>query len=422
MLASAATVIAFQLLDHESFSVHVATEILAFGIAFPACTWFLLTALARHMARQAALSTDLEQYRQISRQLGYYQDREELAYFVTRFPGTLMPFDQVSLDQYDHLRAQMEFVDEWNADGRAVAPAAYAPKAANAQYVWQIGQSAELHHSCDCPLITRLPGESGVQRLCLPLVCDKMLVGLLRLRCLPGKSLSDRQMRFLNAIASHLALALALSIAYPRQVTEAQRAERRRMAYELHDSLAQQIGFLHLSLDRLAGDERLAHADGLQREVEQLREVANDSYLQVRDNLNLLWKPNTTELVQMIDSYVHSIKSQVPFEIQFTVTGASHPLVPTTSQRIFGLIQESLNNAQKHAQAHIVQIALAWHANQLDVTVTDDGVGFEAAALPETGRYGLTMMRERIQDLRGEMRVTSASGAGTTVQFEIPLR
>jgi signal transduction histidine kinase len=99
----------------------------------------------------------------------------------------------------------------------------------------------------------------------------------------------------------------------------------------------------------------------------------------------------------------------------------SRPLGPITSQHVLGLIQESLNNVQKHAQAHVVQIKLTWRTDQLDASVTDDGVGFEASASPGTGRYGLTMLRERVQDLHGEMRVKSVPGAGTTVQFEIPL-
>jgi signal transduction histidine kinase len=104
------------------------------------------------------------------------------------------------------------------------------------------------------------------------------------------------------------------------------------------------------------------------------------------------------------------------------VIGAPQPLGPITGQQVFSLIQESLNNVQKHAQARTAQIQLEWHMDQLDVIVTDDGIGFVADALPATGRYGLTMMSERAQELRGNMQLTSTPGAGTTVKFEIPLQ
>ena len=422
MLVSASIVFILELLDHQSFNTHVAIEILAYGIAVPAATWLLLTLLARQMARQAALSKDLEQHRQISRQLAHFQDRQELARFVTRFPGTMLPIERATLFQYDHLKAEMEFVEEWNATAQTGTPAHYTPRVANAQYARQLAQAPGLHQACSCPLITDSSNEHAGQHVCLPLAYDKMLVGLLRLRCSPGKPLSDQQMQFLNTIAPHVALAVALSIAFPRQVTEAQRTERRRLAYELHDSLAQQIGYLHLTLDRLAEDERLENATWLQTELDRLREVANKSYLEVRNNLALLRDEETMDLTQTVGGYVHSIAPQVPFVLEFDTSGTPVSLGPLACQHVLGLIQESLNNIQKHAGAQRVRVALLWHADRLEVTVTDDGAGFDPDSVQTNGHYGLTMLRERTQELRGEMQITSVPGTGTSLQFEIPLR
>ena len=408
-------------IEHSALTPEYLFEFAVYGIAVAASTWILLTYLAHQLAQQSRLQDSLEFQREFSQQLAHYQDRDELAQFIVSFPGASMPVDQVLLFQYDHVTTQMELVAEWNLDAQARLPTRLVPIPADTRYVRTLCKAPGLHEATACPLISTTTGTKGSKCFCLPLVHDSILVGLLRLRCFSGQPLSPAQMQFLNALSPQMALALALSIAFPRQLTEAQRAERRRMAYELHDSLAQQIGYLHLSLDRLAGDERLAQVDGLQREVERLREVANESYLEVRDNLNLLRKQDSAELAQMIDGYVRSIEAQVPFEIQFTVTGRSRPLGPITSQHVLDLIQESLNNVQKHAQAHVVQIKLEWHTGQLDAAVIDDGVGFEVASLPGTGHYGLTMLRERAQDLHGEMRVESVPGAGTTVQFEIPL-
>jgi signal transduction histidine kinase len=408
-------------IEHTALTPEYLFEFAVYGIAVAASTWILLTYLAHQLAQQSRLQDSLELQRRFSQQLAHYQDRDELAQFIVRFPGTNMPVDQVILFQYNHLTTQMEYMTEWNSDAQVRLPTRTAPIPANTNYVRTLSKASDLHEARACPLISITTESTRGKCFCLPLVHDTILVGLLRLRCFSGQQFSPAQIQFLNALSPQVALALALSIAFPRQLTEAQRAERRRLSYELHDSLAQQIGYLHLSLDRLASDERLAHRDGLQGEIERLREVADESYLQIRDNLNLLRKQDSTELVQMIDSYVRSIEEQVPFEIQFTVTGVSRPLGPITSQHVFSLIQESLNNVQKHAQAHVVQIVLAWYADQLDVTVTDDGVGFETASPPSIGRHGLTMLREHMQNLHGDMRIKSASGAGTTMQFDIPL-
>jgi signal transduction histidine kinase len=422
LFASMAFVATVEVLEHQELDLHLAREFLVYGMVIPISTWCLLTLLARHMTRQVALADDLEKHRQFSWQLAYYQDRSELTRFMTRFPATILPAERVTLFQYDHLKARMEFVDEWNTDGQVSVATGHAAVAANVQYVWKLSKEPGLHATCSCPLIDEANHRCAGRQFCLPLVCDSMLVGLIRLQCAPDQSLSDNQIQFLNSTAPHLALALALSIAFPRQVTEAQRAERRRLAYELHDSLAQQVGYLHLGLDRLADDERLKNIAWLQSELDRLRKVASESYLQVRNNLRLLQNQDATDLVQAIESFIHSIEPQVPCKIELHTTGTAIPLGPLTSRHIFGLIQESLNNIQKHAQAHRVRIALQWRADLLDITVADDGVGFDLASVPDNGHYGLTMLQERTQELRGEMRITSAPGAGTSLQFEIPLR
>jgi len=421
LLIGVSIVFVTETIEHSALTPEYLFEFAVYGVAVAASTWILLTYLAHQLAQQSRLQDNLEFQRQFNQQLAHYQDRDELAQFIVRLPGASMPVEQVILLQYNHVTTQMEYLAEWNSDAQDKLPTRIVPLPVDTNYVRTLCKTPALHEATKCPLLSITTGNVGRKCFCLPLVHDSILVGLLRLRCSSGQQLSPAQMQFLNSLSPQVALALALSIAFPRQLTEAQRAERRRMAYELHDSLAQQIGYLHLSLDRLAGDERLAQVDGLRREVERLREVANESYLQVRDNLNLLRKPDSTELTQMIDNYVRAIEAQVPFEIQFTVTGMSRPLGSITSRHVLGLIQESLNNVQKHAQAHVVQIKLTWRTDQLDASVTDDGVGFEASASPGTGRYGLTMLRERVQDLHGEMRVKSVPGAGTTVQFEIPL-
>jgi len=421
LFASIAFVATVEALEHQELELHLAREFLLYGMVIPIGTWFLLTLLAHHMARQVALTDELEELHQFSRQLAYYQDRDELAQYIVRFPSANMPVQQVSLFLYDHQTTQMEFIAEWNSDAQNRPTTCIAPISADAAYVRILSKTPGLHEATLCPLISTSAEKRRGSCFCLPLVHDSILVGVLQLQCHFGQQFTQAQMQFLNALSPQIAVALALSIAFPRQLTEAHQAERRRLSYELHDSLAQQIGFLHLSLDRLADDERLTHAEGLQHEVEKLREVADEVYLQIRNNLNLLRQQDSTELVAMIDSHIRSIAAQVPFEIQFTVTGKSRPLGPLTTRQVYSLIQESLNNIQKHAQAHVAWIKLAWHSDRLDVTVTDDGTGFEVSDLPDNGRYGLIMLRERSQNLQGEMRVTSRLGVGTALQFEIPL-
>ena len=128
------------------------------------------------------------------------------------------------------------------------------------------------------------------------------------------------------------------------------------------------------------------------------------------------------DLTQTVGAYVHSIAPQVPFAIEFDTQGTPVLLGPLACQHVLGLIQESVNNILKHTQAQRVRLALLWHADRLDITVADDGSGFDPDSVQTNGHYGLTMLRERTRELHGEMRIKSAPGAGTSLQFEIPFK
>jgi len=261
--------------------------------------------------------------------------------------------------------------------------------------------------------------------VCLPLAYEALLVGLLRLRCRPGQSLSADQIEFLNSVAPELARALALSIAYPQQMaqarTQAQQAERRQIAYELHDTLAQHLGYLHLSLDRLANDDRLRPFGGLLQELERMRQTANEAYEIIRDNLTALRVWQAIDLNEALSSYANTFARQTGLKIDLTTTGTPVSLSLPVNRQVFSLAQEGLNNVEKHAQAQRVAIALHWSADSLQISLTDDGRGFDPQAAPAEGRYGLVMLRERVAALRGEMEVESAPGRGATLRFRIPL-
>jgi signal transduction histidine kinase len=416
-------VLVIEIIEHKELTAELVFEVVFYGLVIAVTSSMLLTVLARQTAQQAQLKNTLELQREFSRQLVRFQIRDELVEFITRFPAAnMMPVERVTLFQYDHLNTRLDFVTEWSADGRVTPPSHYASGLGDIRYVRKLCASTALHESTTCPLIASSIGTKTGQHICLPLVHDSMLVGLLRLQCRQEKTLSPAQIEFLNSISSQAALALALSIAFPEQVTEAQRAERRRLAYELHDSLAQQIGYLHLTLDRLADDERLADTEWLRHEFDRLREVANESYLEIRNTLTLLRDEETTDLTQTIGDYIQSIAPQVPFALEFDPSGTPVSLGPLACQHVLGLIQESVNNIQKHAGAQRVRLVLLWHADRLDITVTDNGTGFDPDTVQTNGHYGLTMLRERTRELHGEMQIKSAPGAGTSLQFEIPFR
>jgi len=269
--------------------------------------------------------------------------------------------------------------------------------------------------------------DQGTDVFCLPLIYNSVLVGVLRLRCQFGQTLAQDQIDFMSATSSEIALALTLSIAHPRQMAQmrsaAQLDERNQIAYELHNSLAQQIGLLHLSLDRLASDGRLLQNDIVRDELEHLRVVAGQAYEQIRNTLARLRLSELANLSQAIADHARLVAQTANLQIEFTTQGEPYTLSVEMRQQIFGLVREGLNNVEKHAQAQHVQIPLVWSDDSLCISVVDDGEGFFAASVPsQGGHYGLLMMRERVEALGGTLTLESSPGKGTRLSLRIPLQ
>ena len=99
---------------------------------------------------------------------------------------------------------------------------------------------------------------------------------------------------------------------------------------------------------------------------------------------------------------------------------ATEPLDAGASEAMQYVLREALSNVEKHANASTVRVELALVNGAVRVTVTDDGRGFEVAALDDEGHYGLVGMRERLAEAGGDLTVHSAPGEGTTLAAVVP--
>ncbi len=399
-------------------------EVMIYGLALPIFTWALLTILARAIAKRAASEAQLDRHQWLARQLEMHQSWDELAKFVTQFPGTLLPVCQTSLYLYDHPTAQLKFVTRWDAiQGWQTSPDQAATHERTCE-VCLATKSPHTRHTAACAVAFGLQVDAATHEYCQPLVYDGLMIGILRLRLIPDDQADPDRLAFLDAVASKIALALALAIAQPQQMNQVRRVaqldERRRIAYELHDSLAQQIGYLHLALDRLSLDERLPD-DNVRQELRELRDTTGEAYQHIRDNLTLLRSSTNLDLTLTVSSYARAFAHRHHLNLDFTTEGVPPAVTPTVYQHGFSLVQESLNNISKHAKAQRFQIAMKWINDVLILVVSDDGVGFDPLEVP-AGHYGLSMMRERVEALGGTLLINSAAGQGTRLTLRLPLR
>lgn len=404
-----ASTVAFEVAEgHSLREPGFVVEFLTSGLLVPLVGWLFMTALAMALRRRAKSDFYFNLHRSITVQLRQRQSMEELAQYIVQLPGQLQHGSQASLFVYDHNQARFEF----GADSRRLASG--VPFLCQTCSAMTAGRPSPLTY---CSL--------RENHHCLRLAYDNIMVGVLMMDSPSGRKLPKDQEEFLAEVSPELALALALQIAFPRQIAAARTAgeanERERISYDLHDNLAQQVSYLHMALDRLTADETVAGNAHLLSELERARSVAEEVYNRVRTTLTVLRSQMIGDLSALVAEQAAKAGERANFKPVVDVSGEPSPVPLPWSQDVFALVRESLNNIEKHSGAHEVRIQMDWSPETLAVLMTDDGVGFDPAAPRPDGHYGLTMMAERMARLQGQLNIESTRGHGTRLYMRVPL-
>jgi signal transduction histidine kinase len=207
-----------------------------------------------------------------------------------------------------------------------------------------------------------------------------------------------------------------------RRLIAAQDAERRRIARELHDGLGQELAALNLVLERSLQEDTTR----LKESVIEAMTIVDRATVQVRSMSHLLHPPLLDEvgLLSALRWYLDGLTKRSGIESALDVQPVDFPrLAPNLETAIFRVIQESLTNVFRHAEARRVLVTLALQESKLAITVRDDGKGIGdgiAQFRPGSIGIGIGGMRQRIGELGGECRLSDAN-PGTLVEILIPL-
>jgi signal transduction histidine kinase len=205
------------------------------------------------------------------------------------------------------------------------------------------------------------------------------------------------------------------------QVSAAQEEERQRIARELHDGLGPALASLNIRL-RTARKllERDAHP--VADEIEELAEQTQACFRDIRRLIHDLRPVALDELglVPALREHLARCEQEHGLVVEFAA-GEGQRLPASVETALFRIVQESVNNVLRHAQAQHVQVILVRDTDHVKLRVVDDGQGFDTL-LPRSGRHvGLWSMHERVEQLGGQFEVHSAPGQGTIVTTVVPL-
>ena len=210
-----------------------------------------------------------------------------------------------------------------------------------------------------------------------------------------------------------------LKLAY--RVNEAEEEERRRIARELHDDVGQRLTALKMQLEMLAPDAPRALRPGIDEAVALAGGVLDDTRSLSRD-----LRPALLDEAGLVPAIGALLESQAR-AAGFSASVDAEPglrLTHGVEIATYRVLQEAIANIVQHARARHVHFSAGASGQTLEMTLSDDGVGFDVpdtrASAASDGHIGLLSMWERLAMVGGECRVESAPGLGTTIRLAIP--
>ncbi|MBV9171301.1 MAG: GAF domain-containing sensor histidine kinase [Chloroflexi bacterium] len=260
--------------------------------------------------------------------------------------------------------------------------------------------------------------------LSVPMKTRRRSVGVLSVYNKQGQGgFTDRDAELATFFANQAAAAIENARLYEQTREYAVVEERNRLARELHDSVTQSLFSVSLLseaalslLDRDAAKAR--------ERLERANELAQGALAEMRALIFQL-RPVTLQeegLLSAVKKHLAALHSRHGRLVELRVTGTPRRLPAPVEDAAFRIVQESLNNVFKHANAQRIGVELRFEADMLRVCTHDDGVGFEPSSLPRRDTLGMSSMRERAESVGGRLSVQSAPGQGARISAELPVQ
>jgi signal transduction histidine kinase len=234
----------------------------------------------------------------------------------------------------------------------------------------------------------------------------------------------EEETRLLTLLANAGAIALENARLYKQAEQAATLAERERIVAEIHDGLAQTLGFLGVRLATVRGliaDEAMTELPDHLALMQQTIKQANQEARRLMADLRVRPQGQRTLdeiLEQTIEQFAGGCGLEVAFQAE-TRQPAWEP--PEVQEQVVRILLEALTNVHKHARSGRATVTMERSDGQTVVSVRDDGPGFDAGSpFGEGHHFGLKVMETRARRIGGELSVESVLGQGTTVTLRWP--
>jgi PAS domain S-box-containing protein len=210
-----------------------------------------------------------------------------------------------------------------------------------------------------------------------------------------------------------------------RELAAAQ--EKERMTRDLHDNLGQILGFINLQAQGIRQELVKAGVDTVSNKLDRLVEVTQAAHDEIRAYIKSARSisPSDSDFLQLLrNDILHfeqrsGIKTELATSLDLTVLD----IAPQAQVHLLSIAKEALNNVQKHSEANHVKLSLAYEKEMMLLSIEDNGRGFDPSNKNDVAAktFGLSIMKERAEEIGAELSIESAPGKGCKVVLKLPV-
>jgi signal transduction histidine kinase len=206
------------------------------------------------------------------------------------------------------------------------------------------------------------------------------------------------------------------------RVIEAEEQERHRIAAELHEDIGQRLTLLAIRIEQLETDIPNP-AVSVPSRMDAIRNQALEALNDVKSLAHELYSPRLEYLgiAAVMSSFCKEFGERKRVEIDFRSDGLPSAIPPEISLCLFRVLQEALHNALQHSGVRQVEARLWATSDEIQLTISDRGAGFDIETAKTSRGLGLNRMRERLKLVKGNLSIDSQPKRGTTIRARVPL-
>ncbi|MDP3879831.1 MAG: sensor histidine kinase [Dehalococcoidales bacterium] len=200
--------------------------------------------------------------------------------------------------------------------------------------------------------------------------------------------------------------------------------ERRRIAREIHDGIAQSLSYLNLKTKVVSDSVAANNTVQALTELNDVRKIVKDTYDDIRESIDQLSaETKALPLIPTLTNYAREYGSNNGIQVKFDASKTLPQLSPVAELQLLRIAQEALTNVRRHSQATEVELSLGRNGEAVEMMIKDNGRGFNFADLEESppGYHGLNIIRERAEGLGGSVDISTAPGEGTAIMVTLPM-